>query len=74
MKLDASEEFFKRDCKIFEALYLVTHEIAKQKKPHTIAEKLIKPCVLKIADIMLRKDAKRKTVLVSLSNGTFQRI
>ena len=45
-RLDTSGEFFKRNCKIVEALSVVALKITKQKKPHTIAETLIKPCVL----------------------------
>ena len=48
-------------------------EIVKQKKPHSIGETLIKPCVLKMADKMLGKDAERKLESVSLSNSTIQR-
>ena len=48
-------------------------EIAKQKKPHTIEETLIMPCVPKMADIMLGKDAERKLASVSLSNSTIQK-
>ena len=60
MRLDASGEFFIGERKIVENSYVVALEIAKQKKPHTIGKTLIKPCVLKMADIMLGKDAERK--------------
>ena len=70
MRMGASGEFFTGERKILEALYVVALEIAKQQKPHTIGETLIKPCVVKIADIMLRKNAKRKLASVSLSNST----
>ena len=42
-----------------EASYEVALEIAKQKKPHTIGESLIKPCVLKMANKVLGKDAEK---------------
>ena len=48
-------------------------EIKKQKKLHTIGETLIKPCVLKMANIMLEKDAERKLASVSLSKSAIQR-
>ena len=57
-----------------EAAYAVVLEISKQKKPHTNAGTLIKPCVLKTAGIMLGKVTKRKLALVSLSNGTIKKI
>ncbi|CAH1966338.1 unnamed protein product [Acanthoscelides obtectus] len=34
--------------------------IARQKKPHTIGEELIKPCVLKATQIILAEDAEQK--------------
>ena len=73
-RLDASGEFFTGERKIVEASYVVAFEIVKQKKPHSIGETLIKPCVLKMADIMLGKDAERKLASISLSNSTIQRI
>ena len=47
MRLDASSDFFGKNNQLLEASYLVAFEIAKQKKPHTIGETLIKPCILK---------------------------
>ena len=34
-------------------LYKVVYRIAKAMKPHTLAEKVIKPCVVEMADIIL---------------------
>ena len=73
MRLDASGDFCTGERKIVEASYVVAFEIAQQKKPHSIGETLIKPCVLKMADIMLGKDAERKLASISLSNSTIQR-
>ena len=73
MRLDASGGFFTGERKIVEALYVVALEIAKQKKPHFFEETLIKPCVLKMVDIMLEKHAERKLASVLLSNSTIQR-
>ena len=73
MRLDASGKFFTGEHKIVEASYVMAFEIAKQKKLHSIGETLMKPCVLKMADIMLGKDAKRKLASISLSNSTIQR-
>ena len=57
MRLDASGEF----------------STGERKKLHSIGETLIKPCVLKMADIMLGKDAERKLASIPLSNSTIQR-
>ena len=50
------------------ASYQVAYKVAKSKKPHTIAEELIKPCALEMATIILGKEA-RKFESVSLSNN-----
>ena len=64
---------FKRDWKIVEASWVVALEIAKHKKPHTIAETLINSCVLKMAYAMLGKDVEKKLVLVLISNNLIQK-
>ncbi|XP_040275822.1 protein ZBED8-like [Bufo bufo] len=52
------------------ASYEVAYLIAKQGKPHTIGETLIKPAVLKMANIMLGKAAEVKLSQIPLSNNT----
>lgn len=51
-----------------EASYKVAYRIAQQKKPHTIAETLVKPCALDIVEIVCGKDEKKKVEAVPLSN------
>ena len=51
------------------ASYKVAYEIAKNKKPHTIAENLIKRCALEMAGIVLGKEAKQKLQQVPLSDN-----
>ena len=48
-------------------------EIVKQKKSHTIGETLIKSCTLKMAGIVLGKEAEKKLAAISLSNNIIQR-
>ncbi|XP_075684349.1 protein FAM200C-like [Rhinoderma darwinii] len=55
---------------ILTASYEVAYLIAKQGKPHTIGETLIKPAVLKMANIMLGKAAEVKLSQIPLSNDT----
>ena len=55
---------------ILTASYEVAYLIAKQGKPHTIGETLIKPAVLKMANIMLGKEAEVKLSQIPLSNDT----
>ncbi|CDQ91221.1 unnamed protein product [Oncorhynchus mykiss] len=55
---------------ILTASYEVAYLVAKQCKPHTIGETLIKPAVLKMANIMLGKEAEVKLSQIPLSNDT----
>ena len=42
------------------ASYKIANRIAKKKKPHSIAETLIKPCALEMTEIVCGSDQKRK--------------
>ena len=57
-----------------QCIYEVVHRIAKCKKPHTIAEELIKPCAAKIVELMIGPGAKKKTQQLSMSNDTLRRL
>ena len=54
-----------------EASYYVALKIARQKKWHTIGKNLIKPCSLKIVELMLG-NVKEKIAAVLLSNSIFR--
>ena len=58
------------DKPVLTASYEVVYLIAKQGKPHTIGETLVKPAALKMANIMLGKDAENKLSQIPLSNDT----
>lgn len=73
MKLDSSGLFSQTNQKNTEASYVVSLEIARQLKPHTIGEKLIKPCAQKMAEIVLGKEAETKIAAIPLSNNSVQR-
>ncbi|XP_042224418.1 protein ZBED8-like, partial [Homarus americanus] len=72
-KLDASGSFQQQSAAAVEASYEVALEIAKQKKPHTIGETLIKPCILKMVKLVLGEASAKKMQQVSLSNNTLQK-
>ena len=54
------------------ASFKVAYEVAKKKKPHTIAETLIKPCALEMVKTILGADAARKLQQVPLSNNVIR--
>ena len=55
---------------LVKASYKVTYNVAKQKKPHTIAKSLTKPCALAMIKLFLRKKEKSKISEIPLSNNT----
>ena len=56
-----------------EASYYISLQIAKNKKPHTIGEELIKPCLLETARLVCNEGSYNKIKEISLSNNTVQR-
>ena len=58
------------DKPILTASYEVAYLIAKQGKPHTIGEKLIKPAALKMANTILGKAAENILSQIPFSNDT----
>ena len=46
--------------------------MAKEKKPHTIAETLVKPCAMEMVKIVLGKEAEKKLQQVPLSSDTIR--
>ena len=55
------------------ASYKVAYRIGKAMKPHTLAEEIVKPCVVNMVDIILGGGAARKLKQVALSNDTVRR-
>lgn len=55
------------------ASYLVAQRVAKNRKPHTIAETLIMPAAIDIVREMLGEKAAEKLKVVPVSNNTIQR-
>ena len=54
------------------ASYHLAYNVAKSKKPHTIAEELIRSSALQMADDILGKEASKKLELVPLSYSIIQ--
>lgn len=68
MRLDKSGSYHTGVSLHPKASFEIAFMIAKQKKPHTIGEELIKPCVLKATQIILGEGAEQKMKSISLSN------
>lgn len=51
-----------------EASFKVAYHIAKQKKPHTIGETLVKPCALDMVELVCGLEQRKKIEAVPLSN------
>ena len=63
-KLDATGDFHSSSKSALEASYIVSFQIAKAKKSHTIGEELILPCTKAIVRLMIGTDAERKLNIV----------
>ncbi|XP_076806902.1 zinc finger BED domain-containing protein 5-like [Clavelina lepadiformis] len=72
-KLDASGYFQQQSTASLEASFEVALQIAKQKKPHTIAETIVKPCAVKMVKLILGEKSSKKIEQVCLSNDTIKR-
>ncbi|XP_076339961.1 zinc finger BED domain-containing protein 5-like [Tachypleus tridentatus] len=72
-RIDRSGSFQQQSAAVVEASYAIAFEIAKQKKPHTIGETLLKPCMMKAVNLILGEASAKKMQQVSLSNNTIQR-
>ena len=52
-RLDATGNFHHKNVAVLQASYEVALEIAKGKKPHTIGETLVNPCLLQTVKLVL---------------------
>ena len=72
-RFDANTGVHLQNTAVLQASYEAAFEIAKNKKPHTIGETLIKPSMLKMVSLVLGEASAAKMRQVSLSNNTVQR-
>lgn len=56
-----------------EASYLVAELVAKQMKPHTIAEKLILPACSEIVKVLFGEEAEKEVLKIPVSDNTVSR-
>ena len=57
---------------LLEASYKVAYFIAKEKKPHTIAESLIKPCALEMVELVIGPSERKEIEKIPLSNSVIK--
>ena len=62
--------FIKTQKLCLEASYKVAYCIAKEMKPHTIGETLVKPCALEMTELVCGTEHMKKLEAVHLSNDT----
>ena len=62
--------FIKTQKPCLEASYKVAYSIAKEKKPHTIGETLVKPCALEMTELVCGIEHRKKLEAIPLSNDT----
>jgi hypothetical protein len=55
-----------------EPSYKVAYRTAKQKKPHSIGETLVKPCVLEMVELVSGLEQRKKLEAVPLSNDVIR--
>ena len=72
-RLNFTGSYLQENAAVIQASYEVALEIAKQKKPHTIGESLVKPCSLKTVKLLLGESSVAKMRQISLSNDIIQR-
>lgn len=73
MKIASSECFRQSSsAEVVEASFEIAHMIAQEKKPHSIGETLIKPCMLKAARLVLGETNSKKLAKISLSDSTIK--
>ncbi len=73
-KLDATGAFQQQTSSVVEASYEVALKLAKQKKPHTTGETLIKSYTLRMVKHVLGDASERKIQQIFLSSDTVKRI
>ena len=58
---------------LLEASHRIAFRIAQSKKPHTIGEELIKPCLIEATTLILGKEKANKLEEISLSNDSVKK-
>ncbi|KRZ65670.1 SCAN domain-containing protein 3 [Trichinella papuae] len=73
MRLDKKGKYNQETAKAVKVSYEIAMLIAKNKKPHTIGENLVKPCIVNAVKILLGDDIAKQFKNISLSDSTVKR-
>ena len=71
--LDSEGMWAKQNKAVLEASYRIVFRIAQAKKPHTIGEELLKPCLVEATTLVLGGEKASKLKEISLSNDTVKK-
>ncbi|XP_045133323.1 SCAN domain-containing protein 3-like [Portunus trituberculatus] len=72
MKMDASGTYQQTNISIVKGSYVIALQVAKAKKPYTIGESVLKPCILDSVRLVLGEESSQKMKQISLSNNTIK--
>ena len=72
-RLDSGGMWPRQNKALLEASYHIAFRIAQSKKPHTIGEELIKPCLIEATTLVLGKKNNNKLEEILLSNDTVKK-
>ena len=72
-QIGALKNMVVEDKPLLMASYLIALQIAKNKKPYTIGEDLIKPCMLQACEAVLGKQAVQRLNFIPMSANTVKR-
>jgi len=72
MRFDSTGNMQKANESYLQASYQISYRIAMNKKPHTIGEDLIKPCLCDAVSLVIGEKHVAKIKQISLSNTTVQ--
>ena len=72
-RLDFTGDFQPQSTGVIQASFEIAYQIAINKKPHTIGEKLVKPCMLKAVKLILGDVSAKKMQQLFLSDKTIRR-
>ncbi|XP_068222230.1 zinc finger BED domain-containing protein 5-like [Palaemon carinicauda] len=69
-RLDSTRAFQQQSAKVVEVSYELSLMIAKEQKPHSIGETIVKPSILRAAKMLLPEESYHKLTKITLFDST----